>query len=453
MSILVLRPLSSAPSSPRAGLRSPALPQARSSSAAVLRRMAVLVTLVVAILGGAGACGDATIQSLGIPSPALAVLSSDYDATTSLSLFDPAGGRLVDGCLTSATTSATLKHPLSGNVMLPTQAQAGGELVLIDSKSATLTFATPATCAARGQVSVSTGGFKSNPHDVVTLSATKAYVTRYETNLTPTPDAGDFDEGDDLLIVNPRSLTVLGRIPLAAEATPGPAGEPTQARPDRALLADGLVYVSLSSMNSAFTATGAGRVVIVDPAADAVVGHIDLPGTRNCSGLTFAAATKHLYVACGGAYGDPAAQVAESGLIEVDVSGVAPVVGRALPASALGTDPLNFFYAAVSAAGDTAFAGTLGAYPDPTSGTPGTSDAFYFAPLGGATPTKLAEGAAGDLGGAVIDPASNRVFLPDASARKPAVRVFDATTGAALPAADFEPNPSGHLPPRTLGWY
>jgi len=411
---------------------------------------AAALALLMAIGGtAASGCDDTSVGTFGIASPALAVVSSDY-TTASVSLFKPSPGRHVDACITSGSM---LKQPLSGDVLLPSQAQVSGELILIDSGSSVLTFVTPSTCAPRGQLSVSTGGFKAYPHDVVTVAPNKAYVTRNGKNLAATADPADFDEGDDLLIVDPTRLTVIGRIALADYATPGPApaNAPTQARPDRAILAGGLVYVSLNSISGDFATVGMGRVVIIDPASDAVVGTIDLPNVRNCSGLTYASTTARLYVACGGAFGDPATQVAESALVEVDVSGVTPVLGRSLPASTFGSGALNLFYAAVS--GEASFAATLGAFPDMTTGAPGTSDVFYFAPLGGAAPTKLAEGAAGDLGSAVVDPGSNEVFLPDANAAKPRVHAYDATTGMALPAADFEPNPSAHLPPRAIAWY
>jgi len=291
------------------------------------------LALLVALGGGSGACDDTSVGTFGIASPALAVVSSDY-TTASVSLFNPATGRHVDSCVTSRST---LKQALSGDVSLPSQAQAGGELTLIDSGSSVLTFITPSTCAARGQLSVSTGGFKAYPHDVVTVAPNKAYVTRNGKNPAATADPSDFDEGDDLLIVDPKQLTVIGRIPLGDYATPGPApaSAPTLARPDHAILAGGLVYVSLNSISEDFATVGTGRVVVVDPASDAVVGTIDLPTVRNCSGLTYAAATNRLYVACGGAFGDPVAQVAESALVELDVSGVTAVPGRSLPASAL----------------------------------------------------------------------------------------------------------------------
>jgi hypothetical protein len=416
--------------------------------------LAVVLALVVGgagLVGGAG-CDDTMVVtsnlpvSKGIASPALAILASDY-ASSSVSLYNPSTGKLFDACVTSATS---LPQKLSGNVLLPTQAQVGGELVLVDSEAAVLTFVQPSSCAARGQLSVSTGGFKSYPHDVVTLSATKAYVTRYGTNLSATADPSDFDDGDDLLIVDPTRLTVTGRIALATYAVPGSAGQPTHARPDRAILAGGMVYVSLNSIDENFGVVGTGRVAVIDPDLDTVVATIDLPEQKDCSGLSFVASTNHLYVACGGGFNGPAAvQVAESALVEVDLTTMAAT--RKLQASTLGTGGLNFFYGAV--AGDAAFVATLGAYANMMTGTAGTSDVFYFAPLGGGPPVALAEGSAGDLGTAVVDPASNKVFLPDGNFTKPMVRAFDATSGAALPAVNFEPNPSTHLPPRAAAWY
>jgi len=197
---------------------------------------AAALALLLAVGGAAGACDDTSFRTFGIASPALAVVSSDY-TTASVSLFDPSTGRLVDGCVTSRSM---LKQAVSGDVALPSQAQSSGELAVIDSGSSVLTFVAPATCAVRGQLSVSTGGFKAYPHDIVTVAPNKAYVTRNNKNLAATPDPSDFDEGDDILIVDPKQLTVIGRIPLGDYATPGsaPDSTPTQARPDRAILVE-----------------------------------------------------------------------------------------------------------------------------------------------------------------------------------------------------------------------
>lgn len=392
--------------------------------------------------GGVGGAG-------GTAAPSLAILSNDYSATTSVSVYTPSTGALRDACVTSGTTSATLTLPLSGNTTLPSQAQQGGNLVVLDGATSVLTFVNPVTCGVAGQLSVATAGFKANPHDIVTLSSTKAYVTRYETNAAPTPDPADFDEGDDLLIVDPTLLTITGRIPLTPYATPGDGGTPTQARPDRAVLANGLVYVTLNSIDAGFAATGAGRVAIVDPTTDTVTGTIDLPAQKDCSGLTYVAATKKLYVACGGAFSD-ANRIAESALVEVDLSGPTPVLGRAVQAAALGagTDTLNFFYAAVL--GDTAFVGTLGQYPALDGSAPGTLDALYAVSLVTGAATMMARDAAGNLGAAVADPTTKRVFLPDGDAQAPLVHVFDVSGAAPVEVPGFEPNPSTFLPPRSI---
>ncbi len=398
--------------------------------------------------GGADAGADGPAAT-GIPSPALAVISSDY-AVTSVSLYDPATGKLIDGCVKSGVTSPTLVMPLSGDVTLPTQAQQGGQLVLIDGKSAVLTFVNPASCAVTAQLSVSTGGFVAHPHDVVTLSSTKAYVTRYETNANATPDPADFDDGDDVLIVDPTLLTVTGRIALSTFAAPSATGVTTQARPDRAVLAGGLVYVTLDSISADFTATGPGRVVVIDPTTDTVTGTIDLPNTKDCSGMTYLDSQKKLYVACGGAYGE-ASQLDQSALVEIDLSGTTPVVARMVPAGMLGQSPINFFYASVY--NDVAFVGTQGAFPDPTTGSAGSDDAFYAVALASGVSAKLASGAAGDLGAAVVDPTTRKVFLPDASQKVPLVHVYDLSAAAPAALPGFEPNPSDHLPPRAVGSY
>jgi len=421
------------------------------------RFRALLLAAATTVAGLTGGCDDGKSaggtggagRGASALAPQVAILSSNYTTTSSVSLYAPRSGALVDGCAKSGVTTPAVTQPLSGNTILPSQPQVGGHLVVLDGTTSVLTFVDPATCAATGQLSVATAGFKANPHDIVTLSSTKAYVTRYETNAAPTADPSDFDEGDDLLIIDPTLLTITGRIALTPYATPGDDGTPTQARPDRAVLANGLVYVTLNSMDATFAATGPGRVVIVDPTTDTVTGVIDLTGFKDCSGLSYASDTKRLYVACGGAFSDTD-QVGESGLVEVVLSGAAPVTGRALHAAAIGTgtDTLNFFYAAVL--GDTAFVGTLGQYPSMDGSFPGTRDGFYAVSFATGVATPLASGAAGQLGGALADPVTHRVFLPDGSDSAPLVHVFDASGGTPVEVPGFEPNPSTHLPPRSI---
>lgn len=407
-------------------------------------------------LGLSAGCGSDKSPAGGASPTGFAIASSDY-TSTSVALFDPATGTLTDDCV--HTGEPALTQDLSGDVALPSANQATGELVVIDSGNSALTFVDPATCAPRVQQSVATN-FDSNPHDVVVLSATKAYVTRFNTNSAPTADPSDFDEGDDILIIDP-SVTdpakspVMGRIALAGYATTVP-GATLQADPDRAVLAAGKVYVTLDSISppslTAATVFGPGRIVVIDPTTDTVTATIDLPNQKDCSGIQYSAINHSLYVSCGGSFSD-ADQIGESALVQIDISAATPVLTTVISGTALGGGPINFAYAALS--GGTAFFGTLGSFADPTSGAPAAPDGFYGIPLAGGAPTLLGQGGAFNLGLAAADPVSKLVLLPDGDSVTPVVHVFDAAgaTVVAAPTRDFAANPAGGLPPRIVALY
>jgi hypothetical protein len=397
------------------------------------RALSIFVALLATTL--VAACDSATTGTTkGLTAKsALVLLQSDYKAST-VSLYDPASKTLVGDCMNV--------NELSRDVALPTGTQ-GGELVVIDREQSLLDFVDPATCLVRAQLSLSTGGFKANPHDVVHLSATKAYVTRYEKNAAPTPAADDFDDGDDLLIVDPSALSVTGRIALAGRATAG-----MQARPDRAVLSNGLVYITLNNLSGDFSAAGPGRVAIVDPTTDAVTGVVDLPDQRGCSGIVADDAAKKLYVSCGGEFSD-ADQTATSALVEIDVSGAVPALGKIVGGKSLGTQPVSYTAAAVL--GGTAYVTTAGSL-DFATGAQTAPDAFYGVALPAGTPAKIIDGGAFNLGRPAIDAATSTLFLPDGDAVTPRVRVFDVS-GAAVAGMSFEPDPGAHLPPREASWY
>src|SRR5262245_1971050 len=210
------------------------------------------------------------------PAPlGLAVISSDY-TTTSVSIVSRTGQLVADDCINSATgTGGDPTFALSGDVTLPSQPQPDNELWIIDRGNAALTVIEAASCTVWRQMSVSTG-FRANPHDLVRVSPDKAYVTRFEKNRVA---AG----GDDVLIINPESGAVRGRIDLGSFAVPD-GDMVTQARPDRAVLAAGKVFVTLGSQDDQFVATGEGRVVMIDPATDRVTASLPVEGLKNCSG-------------------------------------------------------------------------------------------------------------------------------------------------------------------------
>ncbi|MES1172194.1 MAG: hypothetical protein ABUL77_03065 [Bacteroidota bacterium] len=436
-------PSSHLPPPPPSPLASPSSPPWR--RAGVFRSSWALAALAVGALC-AGACGsDATKNNA--TARGLAIVASDF-AVTSVSLYDPAKGTVVDDCVVSG---GGLTQDLSGDVTLPSHPQHSGELMVIDRKNATLTAIEPLSCAPLRQFSVSTGGFKANPHDVISVSLTKAYVTRFEKNGAATDDPADFDDGDDVLVVNPTTGQILKSIVLTQQVPPGfDAG--IQARPDRGVLVGGKLYVTLGNLDNKFPGASApGRIVVIDTATDTVSGVIDLPDHKSCSAIDYQAASKRLYVSCGGVFSDGADQPAKSGLVEIDLAGATPAIGRVIAASAVGGQPVNFFSVAVL--GETAFVTTLGTFADPQAGLAGTPDALYAADLGGGTPVKVLDGGAYNFGRAAVDGAAKKIYLPDGDAVTPVVRVFDAAAAPVVAGAPFESNPAGHLPPREIAWY
>jgi len=390
-------------------------------------------------------CGDEKTPAASAgPSQGIAVLVSDY-VSSGISLVDATTLAVAhDGCLTPATFSSS-QVPLSRDVALASSPTPDHELVAIDRMNSVLTFASPTTCTVRAQLSVSTGGFKSNPHDVLVLSAHKAYVTRYETNLAPDPGQNGLDGGDDILIIDPAQPAVTGRIPLASYATPGATGA-TQARPGRLLHAGDRVFVSLDSQDATFSDQGPGRLLAIDPATDQVTGMLDLSPLKNCGALDYDAASKRLIVSCGGSF-SAASQIEESGLAIFDL-GSEPASMKVIPAKSFATQPLSF--ASIALAGrDVAFVAALGSLDFATNAVL-AQDAFLRVDLSAGTASALAMSSPYGFGGSLIVGA--HVLLADGDATTPRVRVF-GTEPAGAEGASLNADPAHQLPPRDLAFY
>jgi hypothetical protein len=377
----------------------------------------------------------------------LAVLSSDFNMSTTISLIDPETRALVrDDCLSSGSVTPTLSLALTGDVTLPTRPQPRNELAVIDRGNAAIIWLDPVTCAVKRQLSVSTG-FKSNPHDLVAVNAEKAYVTRYATN--PAPGASANDAGDDLLIIDPSGAKIVGRIDLGPYAAPV-EGKEILAQPDRAILAEGKLYVSLASQDPGFSAAGEGRLAVIDVATDQVTGTVSLPGMKGCSAMDYLASAKTLVVACGGSFSD-ADQTAASGIVLVDLAASPAAVKTTLRAADLGGQPVNFSFVVAPSQG-VIWAGMLG-QADFTTGMTIVRDALVQVDPSTGAVTKLFESDAFQLGR--VAGSSNLLLVPEGSSTAPRVHAFGAGAAAANPTKlhDFDANPAGGLPPREIAWY
>jgi hypothetical protein len=365
---------------------------------------------------------------------------SDYQSS-SISLLDRDGRVVKDGCFNSGTGGPGLLMAASGDIALPSQISPTSPITLIDRSYAALTWIDPVTCAPLRQLAVGTG-FKANPHDYVEVSTSKAYVTRYEQNAAPTAAAGDFDEGNDLLIVDPTQAKITGRIDLGPFAPTG-----VLPRADRALLVEGKVFVSLNASNAKYGANATGRLVIVDPALDQVVGTVDLPGTKNCGAMAYVAGSKKLLVACTGDYAD-AKQADASAVVALNVGTTPPTVIGKVGASAVGG--LIFSSSTVATLdGDSVLAVSMGDF----SNTP--PDKLWLLPQDGSAPSKIFDSAeAYSLGAVLVDVERGRVFLTDGTMLTAgSVRVFDRVDGALQATSSIKTNPTQKLPARALAWF
>jgi len=405
-------------------------------------------SLGVGALGCLGACSDRPPTHPGgpaTPPSGLAVVNSDY-VSTSISLIDPATDQVTSGdCLDSGTRAPGVTLALSGDVALPSQPQQGHLVVAIDRTNSALTWIDPTTCTPLRQLDVSTG-FYANPHDVISVGATKAYVTRYERNTAPTADPDDLDDGDDLLIIDPSIPRITGSIDLSSYAV-AVDGAAIEARPDRGLLVGTTLYVALSNLSHDFTTSAHGRVLAIDTRTDRVTQTIDLADWKNCSTLSYVDATNELVVACGGSFRD-SDQAAGSGIISLDLSASPPAEVARQSVAAFGGRPVAG-YAGSAADGALGFAVTYGDFGGPTT------DQFWVLDTAAGTARKLADSSdAFTYGSVLVDADHDRVYLTDADAATPRVQVYRyADPTAPVRELAIDANPTLGLPPREIAWY
>jgi hypothetical protein len=392
------------------------------------------------------AAGDAGTDTAPAATSGVIILSSDR-TSSSISLAAPDGtGIIKDHCLHSGSVSPLLSAALSGDVVLPTSAQPSHEIVLLDRKNGTVTWAAPDTCAVLRQVNAgasASGTFSSNPYDLIGVGD-KGYVTRYNTN------PGNAAEGSDVLVIDTKTGAALGRIDLRASASPStPPAMPLLPGPTRGVLLDDKVYIALNNLSADYSTAGVGRLAVIDPVTDTVAGTIDLPGLKNCGvvDLTAADATgkRGIVVGCSGSFSDGPAQIDASGIAWVDVS-VTPATVTVVKAAPFARPVSGFDAVALSPAfGATVVPGEFGMPPN---------DAVFAFDFTGGAPRKIYDADASFSLATGLDHQHALLYVLDASKTMPRVLVYAAPVAAgAAPAHTFVANPRGGLPPRQLGFY
>ena len=287
----------------------------------------------------------------------LLVVESDYQSSN-VSALGIDGSVLSESLDSSSTDSGGFGLALSGDVALPSGSQLGSQVVLLDQYPAgVLRFVDLATARVTAELSVATG-FRSNPYDYLPLDPHRAYVPRYEAN----PNAGQqpFDQGSDILIIDPSLPQISDRIDLA----PAMRGEAPgfSAHPAQLVEVSGRVFALLASYADDYTSGTTSRLVEIDPSTDTLVSTLLLQGLRGCTRFELSPDQSQLAVICSGVdllSTDP--KLDGSGIALVDIS-AAPRLSKTFDAAALSANPLGFSLA--YAAPGLLFFGTLGHFDD-----------------------------------------------------------------------------------------
>ncbi len=310
-----------------------------------------LFSLVVVALGTAGVGGSSIASCTSYEPPhdtggvklgvgkcgAVTVVSADYDSTNvAIVGFD--GSVQSSSIISTGSKDTGLSATLTGDVVLPTFATPAPHFVLLDRfPTAVVTWVNASDGKVEGQLNLNFSSGHSNPQDYVETDTHKAYISRYSDN--PMPGQTPFDGGGDLVIVDPTTRTITGRIDMH-EAFVGedPSILP---RPGRMVVSGGHLYVVCAATSASFLKNADSRLVDVDLATDTIASVVTLTGSDNCLGLALSPSGERIGVTCPGAYqgqGDP--DIATSALIVFDRTAGLKVISR-LGASTFGQNPIG----------------------------------------------------------------------------------------------------------------
>jgi hypothetical protein len=375
----------------------------------------------------------------------LVVVESDYQSSN-VSLLGFDGSVLSPSLASSGTQAGGFDLALGGDAVPPFSPVTAQNIVIIDrTPKGVLHFVDVTSAQVAAELAVGTG-FVANPHDYLSLSEHKAYVSRYNSN--PNPGKQDDDQGGDVLLIDPTAPAITGRIDL----TPAMAGEPAQFTPNPGVLVavGSRVFALLASFANDYASATTSRLVELDPSSDSIVSTLLLGGLKGCDALALSPDQTEIAVACtGGDTLSTTPSIAAAGLALVDISG-APAVSHQFPASTFGTNPIGFSVAYL--AKNTLIFGTLGHLTD--AGAVGALDSLLrLDTANGASDEILrSQSQPFTLGDVRCAPACGACFLADAERSGGSVLRFplDAAGNLATPSAIRAETQIG-LPPRYLG--
>ena len=362
----------------------------------------------------------------------LAVVGSDFKSA-SVSLIDLATAAVTANVLNSGTVVSPGNTALSGDIAVTQSPTLDGKLVLIDRGSSVLSWLDPVSLKVTQQINVATG-FYANAQDYVQVSPTRAYVTRFGVNAKPTADAGDFDEGDDVVVLDLVQKKIVDRIAL----TPLASKAGVLANGGRMAFAGGVVWIPLANLSADFKDAGTGRVIGIDAATAKVLYTVDAPESKNCAKAATLPGSNKVAVICQGFFGDAANQINFSNVLTIDTTAKPPVAKVAVTAISLGgksnlpKGPLGKDISFVDA--------TRGVVTTAAKG----ADLIWAIDLATGAGEKIgAGGGEFAISGVFADPVSMKVYVGEAYHAGGDVRVFDLSKALVTELPAIASNPKG----------
>lgn len=377
----------------------------------------------------------------------LVVVESDYQSSN-VSLLGFDGSVLSPSFASSSAASGGFGLTLGGDAAPPWSASSGSEIVILDrTPKGVLHFIDVASAMPVRELAVGTG-FSANPHDYLQLSEHKAYVARYDAN--PNPGREPWDQGGDILLVDPALPAVLGRIDLGAALS----GEPARftPHPSRLVRVGERVFVVLAAYAVDYASATISRLVELDPGNDSIRATILLEGLKGCDVLAASPDGVELAVACTGAdLSDTPPALDASGIALVDIEHEL-ALKKVLSAAQYGPNPVGFGLD-YAGPGRLVF-GTLGYFTE-ANGVGSLDTLFALDTASGAFSEVLrAEHSPFTLGDVRCMPACQVCFAADAERAGGSVLRFPLDDAFELGApSEIRAETKIGLPPRYLGGF
>jgi hypothetical protein len=262
------------------------------------------------------------------------VFTTNYEGAASVGAVALDGTVLSQSLISSGSELPGLSLGLGVDIVPPTQVQSGKDIVIIDRSNNAIDWLNLEDAEVSAQVGVGLGDFAANPYDYLLVDQELAFVSRFETNRAP--GEADLDEGGDLLVINPKTQRVIGRVDFNYLVEDDGDLQP---RPTKLVEYGGRIHVVLGMLTDGFSAPTQSVLATIDPNTLEVTTTLGL-GLKNCEDFSMAPSGGLAAIACKGDWADDPL-TKNSGIVTVDLTAEKPRIVGTYGAAALADAQLN----------------------------------------------------------------------------------------------------------------